>query len=69
VPALEDDRLQPRAREIGGTHQTVVAAADHDRVVALGHANLRPQDLRDARVRYRTRKALTGRVRSAIVKA
>ena len=40
VPALEHDRLQPRAREIGGAHQAVVAAADHDRVVALGHAGL-----------------------------
>jgi hypothetical protein len=40
VPLLQHDRLQPRTREIGGTDQAVVAAADHDRVVALGHANL-----------------------------
>jgi hypothetical protein len=41
VPALKHDRLHARPREIGGTDQAVVAAADHDRVVALGHANLR----------------------------
>ena len=44
VPLLQHDRLQPRPRQIGGAHQAVVAAADHDRVVALGHANLRRRD-------------------------
>ena len=33
-----------RPRQIGGAHQAVVAAADHDRVIALGHANLRRRD-------------------------
>ena len=42
VAPLEDDGLQPRAREIGGADQAVVAAADHDRVVALAKAREPP---------------------------
>ena len=37
VPTLEDDDLLARLREVRRGHETVVASADHDRVVALGH--------------------------------
>ena len=36
-PPLEDERPQPGPREVGGADEAVVAAADHDGVVALGH--------------------------------
>ena len=36
VPLFEHERLEAGAREIRRAHQAVVAAADDDRVVALG---------------------------------
>jgi hypothetical protein len=38
VPALEDEDLPARAREIRGAHEAVVAAADDDDVVGMTHA-------------------------------
>ena len=37
VPALEHEHLAPGAGQVGGVHEAVVAAADDDRVVPLGH--------------------------------
>ena len=37
VSALEHDHPHAGARQVGGGHQAVVATADHDRVVVLGH--------------------------------
>jgi hypothetical protein len=36
-PLLDDEGLQAGAGEVGRADQAVVAAADDDRVVALGH--------------------------------
>src|SRR5262249_2994316 len=36
-PALENQHLEPAGRQVGGGHQTVVTAADDDRVVDLRH--------------------------------
>ena len=38
VALLEDERLQPGPGQVGGADEPVVAAADDDRVVALGQA-------------------------------
>ena len=43
VAPLEDERLHPGAGQVGGADQAVVAAADDDRVVALGQL-LPPRD-------------------------
>ena len=40
VPALEDDAPQPRARQVGGAHEPVVAAANDHGVVGTGAAHL-----------------------------
>ena len=42
VARLQDEGLQAGAGEVRRAHQPVVAAADDDRVVALGHVLLRP---------------------------
>ena len=69
VAALEHDGLQPRAREIGGADQAVVAAADHDRVVALGHGTLeRPRSPRDLGADVRRATAPNALARSSRVR-
>jgi hypothetical protein len=37
VPTLEHDRPEPGPCQVRGAHEAVVAPADDDRVVALGH--------------------------------
>ena len=53
VPALEDDDAPAGPSEVGGRDEAVVAAADHDGVVGLGHPGKGTQATPGARARTR----------------